>query len=209
MNLEISTPSHEPIDHVYLKDFQLSAVVGPDAWGRPGKEQPVLISLKWFHELSGNDDIQDTLSYSKISKDIVSSMNDRRANFESAQGLVDFIVYVATSKGWKGLALQIKIHLPKTILQANNGLTFTRTYMMQDKRSIGAFKYDLYPKATIDDIQVSCIIGVNPHEREIKQTVRIDVAIEENLEIASEDGIKTHWQGLARHCAEVSQSFFL
>lgn len=193
-------------DYVYLRDLQLSAIVGQDAWGRSDKPQPVLLSVKWYQNLSGTNDLQDTLSYSKMTKDIVQSIESRRGGFPSAHNLAEFILYVAVDKQWRGLALSIVVHLPKAILHAANGLKFFRSHHLQEpeptREPFGA--NEIYPRTVIEDIRLPCIIGVNAHERERKQTVRIDMTIEEHLEKGSADGISSHWRGLVQHAVEVS-----
>ena len=193
-------------DYVYLKDLQLSAVVGQDAWGRTGKEQPVFLSVKWFHDLGGTDRLEETLSYSKMAKDIIESIKSRNGGFNSVQSLAEFIVYVAIDKDWKGAALLVEAHLPKALLEAANGLKFSRGHYLQELNSERQpfDARELYPRVTLEDIRLLCIIGVNPHERETKQAVRVDMSIEEDLSMGAADGIATHWRGLVHHVVQVS-----
>ena len=210
--MEIDSPAARQgsYDHVYLKDLQLSAVVGQDAWGRSDKPQPVLMSVKWFHYLVGTDKMEDTLSYSKMAKDIVESIDNRRVGFASVQSLAEFILYVAEEKQWKGAALSIDVHLPKALLHAGNGLKFSRMYHLngQPEREALFDASELYPRTEVEDIRVLCIIGVNPYEREAKQMVRVDLTIEEDLSLGAAQGITSHWRGLVQHAVQASDPSF-
>ena len=209
------TPHPRANDNVYLKSLSLPPlVVGADAWGRPDKPQPVLVSIKWYNPLPATDSLAGTLNYSTIAKDITSALEARRGGFSSAQSLIEFILYVAVEKGWKGVALGIEVDLPKAILEAGEGLKVGRGYDLQghggmDVEMEGGLqapfgKEELYPRARIGDVRVLCVIGINPHERLAKQTVRVDLEVEEDLAIGSRDGIASHWRGLVKHAVEVS-----
>lgn len=199
-------PARNTFDYVYLKDLQLSAVVGQDAWGRADKPQPALVSVKWYQALSGVDNLQETLNYSKMAKDITESIDNRRGGFVSAQSLAEFIQYVSVNNQWGGLGLYIEVHLPKAVLYAGNGLKLVRSYQLEEMEpGREVFSQDqLYPRAMIEDVKVLCVIGVNPHEREAKQMVRLDFEIEEDLRFGAPDGIASHWRELVKHAVEVS-----
>lgn len=203
------TPGREVNDCVYLKDLQVSAIVGPDAWGRQGQIQPVLISVKWYNHISSSDALHDTLNYSKMTKDITGSMKENYDSFTSAHALADYIYQVAVLGNWNGLALSVQVHLPKAVLHANKGLKYISHYQMKELESGRmAFTEDqLYPKTLIEDVKLLCIIGVNDHERLAKQSVRVNLVIEEDLTLFAESGIDGNWRGLVKQAAEVRQSF--
>ena len=208
MDLHWPTPSRVVNDCVYLKDLQISKAVGTDAWGREGKAQPMLISLKWYNDLSGKDDLKETLSYSKISKDVVKAISEEYGSFTSAHTLADFIYTISVVNNWGGVGLTVQIHLPKAVLHANNGLKYVSHYQLRELPGNRHFfdEDQLYPKTLIEDVKLSCIIGVNEHERLSKQIVRADFIIEEELQLFSHSGIDSNWRGLVRQAVEVSRS---
>ena len=197
------------VDNVFIENLYFSAVVGPDAWGRSDKQQQVLVNVYWYNDISGEDNITSTLSYSKISKDILEAVGGRKKGFPSVQEVMDLILFVAVDKKWGGIALELEIHLPKALLQTDKGLKFRRGYVPHGQATDRMpFPRDkLYPSTVIEDIQAACIIGTNPHERETKQQIKIRLVIEEDLEVGALSGIKSHWQGLAKNALEVWQSY--
>ena len=196
------------VDHVFIENLAFTAVVGPDAWGRKDKPQQVLISVKWYNDISGADDINSTLSYSKISKDITEAVQGRSKGFPSVQAVMDLVLFVVVDKKWGGIALELEVHLPKALLQALGGLRYKRGYT-PNEQSMNRMPFPrekLYPYAVVEDLNALCIIGVNPHERETKQQVKVQLTIEEDLKIGAAEGIRSHWQGLVKDALHVCLS---
>lgn len=193
------------VDHVFIENLSFNAVVGPDAWGRKDKQQQVLVSVKWYNDISGKDDINSTLSYSKISRDISEAVQGHSKGFLSVQTVMDLILFVVVDKKWGGIAMEMEVHLPKALLQAFGGLRYRRGYTPngQSMNRMPFAREKLYPYAVIEDINALCIIGVNPHERETKQQVKVRLTIEEDLKIGAPEGIKSHWQGLVKDALHV------
>ena len=193
------------VDYVFIENLSFNAVVGPDAWGRKDKPQQVLISVKWYNDISGADDINSTLSYSKISKDITEAVKAHSKGFPSVQAVMDLVLFVVVDKEWGGIALELEVHLPKALLQASGGLRYKRGYT-PNEQSMNRMPFPrekLYPSAVIEDINALCIIGVNPHERLTKQQVKVQLTIEEDLAIDAPQGIRSHWQGLVGEVLQV------
>ena len=195
-------------DYVFIENLSFTAVVGPDAWGRKDKPQQVLISVKWYNDISGADDINSTLSYSKISKDITEAVQAHPQGFPSVQAVMDLVLFVVVDKKWGGIALELEVHLPKALLQAFGGLRYKRGYT-PNEQSMARMPFPrekLYPYAIIEDLNALCIIGVNPHERETKQQVKVQLNIEEDLRLGAPEGIRSHWQGLVKDALHVCLS---
>ena len=193
------------IDNVFIENLYFSAVVGPDAWGRSDKQQQILVSIYWYNDISGEDNINSTLSYSKMSKDIIEAIEGHQKGFSSVEAVMDLILFVAVDKNWGGTALELEIHLPKALLQTEKGLRYRRGYVPHgqaiDRMPFPRSK--LYPSTVIGDIHAACIIGINPHERKTKQQIKLQLIIEEDLEAGAQTGIKSHWQGLTKNALEV------
>ena len=174
-----------PMDIISLRNFQMTAVIGPDAWHRPGKLQPILLTLKLLLDTTSagtSDEIAHTFSYGQMCKD-VSELSD--GHFRSIDDLTSNLVRIALAKSWPGESLQISLVAPKALLRVEGGLGREVTLRKQwteseaAKQQIWAWERHAW---LVKDLKVACIIGVNPHERLEKQQVTI------NLEILGEDG---------------------
>ena len=177
------TPAEDVPDSIYLRNLQLSAVVGSDAWRRPGKEQPVIISLHCGYSVSTagtSDKVSDTLNYGSMCKVITSAIE---ANSWPSVGrlVIDFPGF---DFRWPVLSSgEVTVQLPKAILRAEGGLEVRGT-IKSDENGDGE-DYQLvhnvvYWEWTVKRIRVACIIGVNPHERLQKQDVLVDIKADDN-----------------------------
>ena len=174
-----------PLDIISLRDFHMTAVIGPDAWNRPGKLQPIVLSLKLLIDTISagtSDDIAHTFSYGNLCKDIT-LLSD--GNFCSIDDLTSNLVRIALSKNWPGESLQLSLLAPKALLRVEGGLGRDLTLRKQRIEN-GASKQHIWGWERhawlIKEFKVACIIGVNPHERLEKQQITI------NLEILGEHG---------------------
>ena len=201
-------------DNVYLKHLSLTATIGADAWGRFDKPQPVLLSVRWYKYLPyGSDSLETSLSYSKMSKDILSAVEARRGGWASAQSFAEFIHYVATDRQWGGVGLAVEVWLPKALLQAGEGLKVKRAYYLKEgieELEKPFAEEELFPRAVVGDVRAFCVIGVsgNVHERRERQMVRVDLEVEEDLVVGSKEGVESHWRGLVKQSVEVSEVLF-
>lgn len=159
------------MDTVILRDLKFDLVVGRDAWRRPGKPQPVLITLNLqptsnFEAAALQDDVSMTLDYGKVYKKVSVQLKDQL--YGNVQGLMlDLARCVEDYR-----LLGIDIVMPKAILEASTGLHY---HSRIDKSS--PEKADASWSVAIKGIAASCIIGVNPHERQYKQRVSIDLIL--------------------------------
>jgi dihydroneopterin aldolase len=159
------------MDTVILKDLKFDLVVGRDAWRRPGKLQPVSISLNLqpssnFEAAASQDDVNLTLDYGKLYKTVFSAVKDQI--YGNVQGLMlDLARCVESYK-----ILGIDIVMPKAILEAKSGLHYHARIDRTD-----ADKVDASWSVALKGIEASCIIGVNFHERQYKQRLSIDLIL--------------------------------
>ena len=174
-----------PMDTIWLRNFHTKAVVGPDAWNRPGKSQPIVLTLKLLIDTTSagtSDEIAHTFSYGQMCKD-VDSLSD--GHFRGLDDLTSNLARIALAKQWPGESLEVALLAPKALLRVEGGLGRQVTFRKQ-RMEIGAAKQPIWhqEKQTwlVKHLKVACIIGVNPHERLEKQQVTI------NLEVLGELG---------------------
>ena len=167
-----------PMDTIWLRNFHMKAVVGLDAWNRPGKPQPIMLTLKLMIDTTSagtSDEIAHTFSYGQMCKD-VDVLSD--GHFRSLDDLTSNLARIALAKQWPGESLEISLLAPKALLRVEGGLgrevTFRKQWM-----EIGAAKQQIWGRERqtwlVKQLKVACIIGVNPHERLEKQQVTINL----------------------------------
>ena len=164
-------------DSIYLRNLQLSAVIERDAWGRADKSQPVLISLRLHRDTSragGSDAVGDTFSYGQMCKDVSRVIEGK--TFHDFQEIIVGIGMLSNT--WAGDRLEYQVTLPKGLLRVEGGLC--RDVVMQ-RDSMSDWRL-CSSRWTARKIKAACIIGVNPHERLVKQAVNIDICVPDILE---------------------------
>ena len=195
--------SRYSLDSIYLRNLQLSASVGFDAWGRTGKHQPLALSLRLYRDTSlagGSDTIQDTLSYGQMCKDLTAKIDGHEfGSLDTLTGAIESL-----SNAWSGRKLSYTVTLPKGLLRADGG--FGREIVLQ-RNSSGTWQF-LSGLWFIKQIKTACIIGVNPHERLEKQGVSIDIYVPGNQldldkELCTSQSDQT-WRNLVRMATDVS-----
>ena len=190
-------------DSIYLRNLQLSAVVGLDAWGRAGKLQPVVLSLRLCRDTlraGETDEIKDTFSYGQMCKEVTASVDGKSfADVEAINGNIGRL-----SNAWAGETLECQVTLPKALLRVDGGLG--RETVMQ--RYAANEWLLLSSQWTLRKIKTACIIGVNAHERLEKQGVNIDLCLSgegarPDNSVNTSHGKQT-WQSLVRMALNVS-----
>lgn len=191
-------------DTIYVRNLRLAAVFERDAWGRPGKTQPVIICLQLHMDTShtGNsDDLQHSFSYGQICKDLTSAVDAK--DFVDIDRLTNALC--ETARPWPGQEIYGQVLLPKAFLRVDGGL---RKHFGLFKKPDGEWGM-LEDRWAVEGIKAACIIGVNAHERLEKQTVNVDLAVSWTcLAPASGQrsllGLSTeNWQALAKIVLEV------
>ena len=169
-----------PMDTISLRNLHMTAVIGADAWNRPGKPQPIVLTLKLLIDTTAagtSDEIAHTFSYGQMCKD-VAMLSDGR--FRSVDHLTENLVMIATSKNWPGESLQISLVAPKALLRVDGGLgrevTLRKHWITNGTATQPAWECERQAWL-VRQLKVACIIGVNPHERLEKQQVTIDLKI--------------------------------
>lgn len=170
-------------DTIYLRNFNLTATVGPDRWHRAGKSQPVILSVRLAYNIrdaAATDDVVKTIDYGSLCKHLTQYVQatERESKgwktlYEFAGGVGKEAVGKAMEMGpsfYKGLeaeaqvTAQVEVVLPKGALRVEGGVG-----LGLEMRGGQVAKESV--EMMVRDLRVPCIIGVNKHERLEKQTV--------------------------------------
>ena len=195
-------------DEIYIQNLRLSAIVGPDAWHRPNKPQPLTLSARLLINTSAagsSDDIRETVSYGEICK-VVTALIEREKAFHCIEQLGWKITALAEKQKWGGERFEIEVTLPKGLLRAEGGIGF-RCCVVRDPDDQGTepqWDDGKEYEWLIKDLNLACVIGVNPHERVEKQAVVVNLRILSCFMDEDEvDHSQTHWQKLVKRNCEV------
>lgn len=161
------------IDQVFLKGLKFEAVVGPDAWHRANKSQPIEIDIALtpvagLDAAAQDDNVSYTIDYGKLYKRLVASIS--KQSFENVYHLCQVI---RTSLP-EARAFSVHVRLPKGVLAADDGAAFG----WESHVSPADGEVEVKQTMTIKGIACRCIIGVNPHERIEKQKLDVTIHIE-------------------------------
>ena len=169
-------PTPVGFDFVFVRDVQILANVGPDAWGR-NKPQPLIISatIPFSIEQAGrNDKIEQTLDYRTVYK-VLRSFDSLDSDANAPQHgtpmkLAAEIIHKLGIKEWA----RLDIVAPKALLHAE-GVSM-RYYGWVSSSAVSLPPSTLSVKA----VNVPCIIGIGEHERLQKQPVIVEFAVGSN-----------------------------
>lgn len=195
-------------DQIYIQNLRLSAIVGPDAWHRRNKPQPLILSARLHINTSAagsSDDIRETVSYGEICK-VVTSLIEREKAVHCIEQLGRKITALAEEQKWGGEKFEVEATLPKGLLRAGGGIGF-RCCVVRNLDGQGTnsqWEDGKEDSWLIKDLTLACVIGVNPHERVEKQAVVVNLhflscTFDEN----ELDHSQTHWQELVKRNCEV------
>ena len=198
-----------PMDAISLRNFHMTAAIGPDAWNRWNRMQPIVLTLKLLIDTTSagkSDEIGHTFSYGQMCKD-VAVLSDRY--FRSVDDLIHHLVATATSAKWPGESLQVFLLAPKALLRVEGGLGRQVTLRKQlvGEQPTWTSERQVW---LVKQLKMACIIGVNSHERLEKQQVTVDLEILGQHEIvnnlnAKQDGAeRSMWVTLVSRLCCVS-----
>ena len=162
------------VDKVSVGDLRLIANAGFDAWGRR-KPQPVNISVvlslkKPISSAATNDKIDSsTVHYGDLSKRIVSVVENVSERWTSPDALARDLVFQlvpTTFVARSFYAVEVALDFQKASL-LGDGINLTTSYAPESQ----VFSEVLQ----IRNLRVPSIIGVNAHERHMKQMVVVSV----------------------------------
>ena len=168
------------MDIISIRNFHMKSVIGPDAWNRPNKSQPIVLTLKLLIDTTSagtSDEIAHTFSYGQMCKD-ATVLSD--GNFRSIDDFTNFLVGIVLAKNWPGETLHISCIAPKALLRVEGGLgrdiTLRKKWVENEAAKMQLWSCERH-SWLVRDLKVACIIGVNPHERLERQQVAICLEI--------------------------------
>lgn len=153
-------------DIISIRNAAILATVGKDCWHRD-KAQRVLVSLRLKTSIAiagENDDVLKTIDYGKVYKAVVDSMDGSK--HPNLDAFTREAAYVALNTVGEH-CFHATVVLPNALLQAG-GVGFE--IQVSENADI--------PDSTalfVKDLKLPCVIGVNPHERQAKQLVIVNL----------------------------------
>ncbi|KAK0731707.1 hypothetical protein B0H67DRAFT_475635 [Lasiosphaeris hirsuta] len=197
----------EPLAVVSVRNLQSIVYVGHDAWGRPQKAQPMLISAsisfaQLFKLAAANDRLgDDTVHYGSLSKAILEGIREWTIPIQDEFGgptaveVLDDLWCRLTGKTIEATAgvvvSRIKVHRePFLSAETKEGvrslsvtITFPKASLLGSGVSLTATSVFGEPGMSalalrLDSLRVPTLIGVNDNERLAKQVVVVSITIE-------------------------------
>lgn len=165
------------MDSIILRNLSAQARIGLDCWGRD-RPQPILITVIVTTEVAraGFSDKADDLGidYSALGKGILNHVDSgsKGRTFESLYHLaLDLAedVIPKFSNGTEFDELKIWVTAPKQLLCAD-GL---EVHLFRSGKRTQAHRDVI----SIKDLQANLVLGINPHERLLKQRALINISI--------------------------------
>jgi dihydroneopterin aldolase len=166
-----------PTDKVLVRNLSLNANAGLNVWGHK-KTQPIHISVTLylnhpFTSAAQDDKVdQTTVHYGTLSKSILSLVGSRSSEWRNTARLAAVVEE----------AIQASVASPKLLAAYEITVSFPKGCMLGDAAahtlskalSSGLTSRSLHLK----NVRVPCIIGVNSHERLLKQAVVSNVSVD-------------------------------
>ena len=177
--------SKPDFDRVILHNLALSAAIGPEAWHRLDRPQPVVLdlSMQTNIELAGDtDDVLHTIHYGYLCK-AVTKVVERQKPFLSIKEFADEVSKAALGPGGGKHLAELTVTLPKAVLLAA-GLGLSTVRVVEKKGTDAEEMMVVSENVFVRDMKLACIIGVNPHERLEKQNVVLNLTffdVQENV----------------------------
>lgn len=159
-------------DHVHVVKLEALAKLGPDRWGQP-IAQRCKVSLDMgtdFSKSSATDDLQYSLNYAVISRDITKYVSGVSQRWSSV-GMMAREVAQFAMDSWIGIeSLKLDITVPTAHIRSEN-------VSCTVNRSRSAAPQEPYDYLKIHDLKMLTIIGVFTFERLQRQFVNLDIDI--------------------------------
>ncbi|KAK3341639.1 hypothetical protein B0T25DRAFT_348247 [Lasiosphaeria hispida] len=203
----VQAKAGEPVAVVSVRNLQSIIYAGLDAWGRPHKGQPILISAaisfaQPFDAAAANDCLgADTVHYGSLSKAILEGIREWTIPVQgdykpTAAEVLDDIWYHLTGKQTEAsggvLAGRIKEHrAPFLSAETKEGIRSLSVTITLPKASLLGSGVSLTATSVfgepaplsavallLDSLRVPTLVGVNSNERLAKQIVAVSITIE-------------------------------
>ncbi|KAJ7212197.1 tetrahydrobiopterin biosynthesis enzymes-like protein [Mycena pura] len=162
-----------PRDTIIIHDLRVSGTVGPDRWGKT-RPQPIVLSIHVEASLvaaGATDDVADSVHYGNLAKDVIKRIQD--ASFANLFELAEIVAHLALEMDKRVEAVGIDARALNQFLQADAlGVEIRRSRTAAGSDSASDADADV---SVIHNLRTTVIIGVNPPEREAKQTVLLNL----------------------------------
>ncbi|KAG0299308.1 trifunctional dihydropteroate synthetase, partial [Dissophora globulifera] len=169
-------------DKICIRDLTVRNIIGVDAWER-SKRQPIIINLTVYTSVSeagDTDHLPYSIHYGLLCKTV--EAHSEKSEFRSVEALADSIARVVISE-CRAPKITVRIDKPRALLHAASaGVEITRSRSdYTEEELIGTvpspLKFNQQDIIFVKDLKLSCIIGVNPWEREEEQVVVLNLQI--------------------------------
>jgi len=208
----VKAKAGEPHALIRIRNLQSTARIGVDAWGRPNKSQPILVSVEVslaqpFAESSSTDKVEtDTVHYGRLSKAVLATLREVDTAAAAGDGaavslrrLLDIIWWELASVGVDGSPAPGAVDVEKAFLNLS-GVRYLSVTLHLPKATLsgggvsltGTSLFEMGPLGPEVDVygvclqlhklQVPTLIGINTNEREAKQLVIADIKIDKFIE---------------------------
>ena len=165
------------VDAVFLRGIKTNVVFNEDAWGRPGKSQPISVAVeiapKESLEVAGkDDDVSKTVDYGKLYKQITKILEGPLSTEK------ELAIQIATLIHPLSQSYDINVQLPKAVLRTTEGIQF-RLASVNAPQPMGEDVKVHVLRYRIAGVRIGCIIGVNAHERLRKQDLVLAIEFQD------------------------------
>ncbi|KAF9302777.1 trifunctional dihydropteroate synthetase [Mortierella antarctica] len=175
----VELPMH---DKICIRDLTVRNIIGVDAWER-SKRQPIIINLVVYTSVSqagDTDHLPYSIHYGILCKTV--EAHSEKTEFRSVEALADSIARVVITK-CHAPKITVRIDKPRALLHAASaGVEITRQKSDYTAEQLAGtvpcpLKFNHQDVIFVKDLRLSCIIGVNPWEREEEQVVVLNLQI--------------------------------
>ncbi|KAI8355198.1 Dihydropteroate synthase-like protein [Mortierella sp. GBAus27b] len=176
-------------DKICIRDLTVRNIIGVDAWER-SKRQPIIINLTVYTSVSAagdTDHLPYSIHYGVLCKTV--EAHSEKSVFRSVEALADSIARITIRK-CHAPKITVRIDKPRALLHAASaGVEITRSRSdytedeLEDKVPC-PIRFNQDDIIFVKDLRLSCIIGVNPWEREEEQVVVVNLQIYPGLDTA-------------------------
>ncbi|KAI1314336.1 trifunctional dihydropteroate synthetase [Mortierella claussenii] len=169
-------------DKICIRDLTVRNIIGVDAWER-SKRQPIIINLVVYTSVSqagDTDHLPYSIHYGVLCKTV--EAHSEQTEFRSVEALADSIARVVIAK-CHAPKITVRVDKPRALLHAASaGVEITRSRSdYTEEQLVGTVPTPLLFNHQdiifVKDLRLSCIIGVNPWEREEEQVVVLNLQI--------------------------------
>lgn len=160
-------------DRVHIENLRVDAVIGPDSWNQLSPQQ-CFVTLDMhtdFSKAAEGDDLNYTLNYAVISRDVENFVNSKK-NWRSLGGLTRSVANYTLEK-YRGIErLQLKTETKTGHIRSDS-----ITCLVDNDRHSVDESQESYDLMKISNLKLLTLIGVFTFERLQKQFITLDIRL--------------------------------